>query len=57
MPLIPAGEKYLPRWNQLGLSFKRVFTLRRVKLDGTLEVYNALNNNIVLTENQTFTRA
>jgi len=52
--LVPPGSKYLHRWNQLDLSVRRVFTFGKVRLDGALEIFNALNSNVVLSENQNF---
>jgi hypothetical protein len=52
--LVPPGSKYLNRWNQLDLSVRRVFRLGRTRLDGALDIFNALNSNVVLTENQNF---
>jgi len=52
--LVPPGSKYLDRWNQLDLSFRKVFQFGRFKIDGALDMYNALNSNVVLQENQNF---
>jgi len=52
--LTPPGSKYLNRWNQLDLSVRRVFRFGKARLDGALDVFNALNSNVVLTENQNF---
>jgi hypothetical protein len=52
--LTPPGSKYLNRWNQLDLSVRRVFRFGKVRLDGALDVFNSLNSNVVLTENQNF---
>jgi carboxypeptidase family protein len=52
--LVPPGSKYLERWNQLDLSVRRVFRFGRIRLDGALDIFNALNSNVVLTENQNF---
>jgi Carboxypeptidase regulatory-like domain len=52
--LEPPGNKYLHRWNQLDLSVRRLFTFGKVRLDGALEIFNALNSNVVLSENQNF---
>jgi hypothetical protein len=52
--LTPPGSKYLKRWNQLDLSVRRVFRFGKVRLDGALDVFNSLNSNVVLTENQSF---
>src|SRR6185503_17199966 len=40
------GSTYLPRWNQLDLSFRKVFTIRKVRLDGSLDMFNALNSSV-----------
>jgi hypothetical protein len=52
--LVPPGGKYLNRWNQLDLSVRRVFRFGKARLDGALDIFNALNSNVVLTENQNF---
>jgi hypothetical protein len=52
--LVPPGSKYLERWNQLDLSVRRVFRVGRVRLDAALEMFNALNSDVVLTENQNY---
>ena len=54
MNLVPPGTKYLDRWNQLDLSVRRVFRFGKVRLDGALEIFNSLNSNVVLSENQNF---
>jgi carboxypeptidase family protein len=52
--LIPPGSQYLDRWNQLDLSFRKVFTIGRYRVDGALDMFNALNSNVVLSQNQNF---
>ncbi len=52
--LIPPGSKYLKRWNQLDLSLRKIFTVGNLRLEGSLDIYNALNSNVVLVENQNF---
>lgn len=52
--LVPPGSKYLDRWNELDLSLRRVFRFGRIRLDGALDIFNALNSNVVLSENQNF---
>jgi hypothetical protein len=52
--LIPPGTKYLDRWNQLDVSIRRVFRVGRLQLDANLDIYNALNSNVVMQENQNF---
>jgi hypothetical protein len=52
--LVPPGSKFLDRWTQLDLSFRKVFTVGRLKIDGALDMFNALNSNVVLAENQNF---
>jgi len=50
----PAGSKYLERWSEIDLSIRKVFTLGRYRVDGALDMFNAFNSNVVLSENQTF---
>jgi hypothetical protein len=52
--LIPPGSQYLDRWNQLDLSFRKVFSIGRYRIDGALDMFNALNSNVVLSQNQNF---
>ena len=52
MNLIPPGSKYLDRWNQLDLSVRRTFRFGKARVDGALEMFNALNTDVVLSENQ-----
>jgi hypothetical protein len=48
------GSTYLPRWNQLDLSFRRVFKIGRTSVDGSLDMFNATNSSVVLSQNQAF---
>jgi hypothetical protein len=52
--LVPPGSKYLHRWNQLDVSFRKVFRVGKVSFDGALDVFNLLNSNVVLQENQSY---
>jgi hypothetical protein len=52
--LIPPGSSYLDRWNQLDLSFRKVFRVGRYRIDGALDMFNALNSNVVLSQNQNY---
>ncbi|HKB14367.1 MAG TPA: carboxypeptidase regulatory-like domain-containing protein [Vicinamibacterales bacterium] len=52
--LIPPGTQYLDRWTQLDLSFRRTFAIGRYRVDGALDMFNALNSNVVLQQNQNF---
>jgi hypothetical protein len=52
--LVPPGSQYLHRWNQLDLSFRKVFRVGKYQIDGALDMFNALNSNVVLQENQNF---
>ena len=54
MNLVPPGSKYLDRWTQLDLSFRKVFSVGRLRIDGAVDMFNALNSNVVLSENQNF---
>lgn len=52
--LVPPGSKYLERWNERDLSFRKVFKIGKYRVDGAMDVFNALNTNVVLSENQNF---
>jgi Carboxypeptidase regulatory-like domain len=52
--LVPPGSEYLDRWNQLDVSLRKVFTIGRYRVDGALDMFNALNSNVVLSQNQNF---
>ncbi|OLC40841.1 MAG: hypothetical protein AUH43_25630 [Acidobacteria bacterium 13_1_40CM_65_14] len=52
--LIPPGSQYFDRWTQLDLSFRKVFKIGRYRVDGALDMFNALNSNVVLSQNQAF---
>jgi len=52
--LIPPGSQYLNRWNELDLSFRKTFAVGRYRFDGALDMFNALNSNVVLSQNQNF---
>jgi hypothetical protein len=52
--LIPPGSQYLDRWNQLDLSFRKTFKLGKYRVDGALDMFNASNSNVVLSQNQSF---
>ena len=54
MNLVPPGSKYLKRWSQLDLSFHKLFNVQRMRVDGALDMFNALNSNVVLSENQNY---
>ena len=52
--LIPPGGKYLKRWNQLDLSFKRNFRVGGVEILPSLDFYNLNNSSVVLSELESF---
>jgi hypothetical protein len=52
--LIPPGSQYLDRWTQLDLSFRKTFRIGKYRVDGALDMFNALNSNVVLAQNQNF---
>jgi hypothetical protein len=52
--VVAPGPKFLDRWSQLDLEGRRTFKVGRYFVTGQVDVYNALNSNVVLTENQTF---
>jgi hypothetical protein len=52
--LTPPGTKYLPRWNQLDVAFKKSFTLSGYQFTAQADVYNALNSAVVTLQTETF---
>jgi hypothetical protein len=52
--LIEPGTAYLKRWNQLDINVKRNFELRKVRYDIGVDLFNVLNENVVLSQNQNF---
>jgi hypothetical protein len=48
------GSTYLPRWNQLDFSLRRVFKVRNINVDGSLDIFNSTNSSVVLSQNQAF---
>ena len=52
--LTPPGTKYLDRWNQVDIAFKRNFRFAGYQFTAQADVYNALNSGVVTTETQTF---
>jgi len=52
--LIPPGSEYLDRWNQLDVSAHKRFRMGRYDVDIALDMYNALNSNVVLQQNQNY---
>jgi hypothetical protein len=52
--LIAPGTKYLETWNQLDVTLKWAARVGRLELLPAFEVFNLLNSNVVLNENQNF---
>ena len=52
--LIPPGTSYLPQWNQVDISLKKIIHSGRFQLLPTMDIYNLLNSAVVLTQNQAF---
>ncbi|MEO8680862.1 MAG: hypothetical protein ABI665_17555 [Vicinamibacterales bacterium] len=52
--LIAPGTSFLPRWNQLDLSLHKIVKAGKTRLDGGLDIFNSLNANTVLQENQNY---
>lgn len=48
--LAAPGTNHLERWNQLDVSFKRVFRVGNLEFRPSVDVYNLTNNNTVLAE-------
>jgi hypothetical protein len=54
VPLIPAGTKFLERWNQLDIAIKKSVRVGQFDLKPQVEIFNLLNSSVVLTEIQTY---
>lgn len=54
VPLIHPGSKYLDRWTQIDLSLRKIFSFGTHRIEGALDMFNFLNSNVVLTQNQSF---
>ena len=46
------GTSYLPRWNQLDFSVRRSFHIGRTYLDGSVDMFNAMNSSTVWVRSQ-----
>jgi hypothetical protein len=57
VPLVEAGTMYNERANQLDLRFSKLFRFGRTRATVNLDLYNALNGNPVLAQNNTYTAA
>jgi hypothetical protein len=52
--LTEPGTLRLPRWNQLDLSVRRLFTFGRSRFDASLDLFNVTNANTVLDYNRNY---
>jgi hypothetical protein len=52
--IIPAGDVFIERLNQLDLRFAKLLRFNGTKTSINFDFYNVLNSNSVLTENQVF---
>lgn len=52
--VLPPATLYEERLNQLDLRFSKSVMIGRTRFQGTVDLYNALNNNVVLVENTTY---
>jgi hypothetical protein len=57
VPLIKPGTVYGERLNQVDLRFGTNLVVGRVRIKGMFDLYNLLNSNAVLAQNNTFGRA
>lgn len=53
VPLVAPGTEFLPRFNQLDLSFAKTFRVGAYRLQGQADVFNAFNNNVELAYRST----
>ena len=52
--LIEPGTEYSERWNQLDLDGRKTFKVSKSTVALQLSLYNVLNANTILTQNQNF---
>ena len=52
--LIAPNTKYQERWNQLDLSVRKTFQFGRKRIQPQLAIFNTLNGNVVLAENEQY---
>ena len=52
--LLPSGELYGERLNQLDLRFSKIIRVGRIRTMASLDLYNAFNANSVLVESAAF---
>ena len=50
LDLATPTTRRLGRWNQLDLSFTKIFRMNRVELQGRLDIFNLTNVNTVMQE-------
>jgi hypothetical protein len=48
IPITAPGTSYLDRWNQLDLSLRKVFRFGKTRVDGAVDIFNALNSSVIL---------
>jgi hypothetical protein len=54
VPLQPPASRFNDRWNQLDVGVKKSFRLKRWQMEGSLMLFNALNNRPILSYNNSF---
>ena len=52
--LTPPGTKYLNRWNQVDVAFKKNFHFGGYQFTAQADVYNALNSSVVTLQTDVF---
>jgi hypothetical protein len=48
VPLVAPGTEFLPRFNQLDLSFAKSFQVGWVRVQGQVDIFNSLNASTVM---------
>jgi hypothetical protein len=54
VPLAKPGTLYLTRHNQVDIGFRKLFRVGRTQLSGQADIFNATNENPVLSENTAY---
>lgn len=54
VPLLRPGTKFLDRWTKVDIRLSKSIDIRGVSLQGQFDIFNALNANSILEQNQRF---
>jgi hypothetical protein len=52
--LRPPGTDYFEYWTQVDVAIRKIFRIGGTEYSGQLDIYNLMNNNSILTDNDTY---